>query len=118
MYPHRLHLVIAAEHRDAGNQAAVRSTGNPADELTFSVPISPTGQEPATHYGSSTVVTEDLRIALWAEYAAGSVPGLTYWWLDSLSNQFTDSNLPGSTAVYFDDCLADLGLKRILFEEE
>jgi hypothetical protein len=118
MYPHRLHLVIAAEHRDAGNQAAVRATGNPADELTFSVPISPTGQEPATHYGSSTVVTEDLRVALWSEYAAGNVPGLNYWWLDSLSGQFVDSNIAGSTATDFDDCLAALGLKRVVFNEE
>ncbi len=118
MWNHRLHLVIDAQYRENGNQAAVNATGNPADELTFSVPISATGALPATHYGCSTVATEELRIALWAEYAAGKVPGLVYWWVDSLSSQFIDSNLPGSTAVYFDDCLVDLGLKRILFEEE
>lgn len=117
MWNHRLHLVIEAAHREQGNQAAVRATGNPADELTFSVPLSPTGSLPATHYGSSTVVTEELRIALWQEYAAGNVPGLYYWWLDSLSGQFVDSNVPWSTATDFDDCLSAIGLKRVQFEE-
>jgi hypothetical protein len=58
LYTRRLHIVVTAAERAAANQAAQGLSGNPADGGTFNLPLSPTGQAPATHYRCCVALTE------------------------------------------------------------
>ena len=119
LWINRLHMVVTAEEKDTANTYAASLTENPADVYTFEIPISADGQLPATHYGTSTVVTEDMRVQMWQDFMTGVAPMSTrYWWMQSPSGAFVDSNVPGSTSTNFDECIAALGLKRVIFEEE
>ena len=117
LWINRLHMVVTAEEKDTANTYAAGLTENPEDVYTFEIPLSPTGQLPATHYGTSTVVTEDMRVQMWQDFMTGVAPMTTqYWWLQSPSGVFVDSNVPGSTSTDFDECIAALGLKKVQFE--
>lgn len=112
LYIHRLHLVCTNADLAASNAYAEQLTGNPDDIYTFSVPISANGEEPATHWGTSTVATEAMRVQMWNDLQAGIAPPVLYLWLDSLSGEFRGTNGAG-VDTDFDAFLNDNGLQRV-----
>lgn len=75
-------IAIVGTNQVAGNQAAIALTGNPADVSTFSIPLSATGDFPATHWGCCSAADEPMRMAmaqlnqgLGFEFAAATLDG-------------------------------------------
>jgi hypothetical protein len=60
VYRHRGLIIITADIRDAANVDA-RAFDPEGGESTFSAPLSPTGEEPATHYACSVACTDEQR---------------------------------------------------------
>lgn len=88
---------------------------NPATPELYGCQLSASGAEPATHYGSSFVVTEAIRAHL-ESLGLASVPGVTYWRCTNPGGVLVASNhaesTPGSQ-FSFDDAAAALGLQRV-----
>lgn len=88
---------------------------NPATPELHGCPLSADGTAPATHYGSSFVVTETIRARL-ESLGLASVPGVTYWRCTNPDGVLVSSNhaesTPGSR-FSFDDAAAALGLQRV-----
>lgn len=63
-------LILPAAYRDAGNNFGVAQGWG---EDNFSVPLSATGLEPATHYGCRADVTDGF-LAMMADPPAEAVP--------------------------------------------
>lgn len=63
VFTRRILLVVAAADRDRANQTALQFDPEGGDN-TFSEGLSPTGQEPATHYWCSTSMTEETYQAV------------------------------------------------------
>lgn len=91
---------------------------NPATPELYGCQLSPTGTEPATHYGSSFVVTEAIRQHL-ESLGLAQTPGVSYWRAGNPDDILHASNWPGQQvgmAWTFDDSLAAMGLKRLQTE--
>ena len=88
IFTSRLILYVSAASRDAANLMAQANDFDPACGLnTFSVPLSPDGYEPATHYATNTAATAQMadgyRAALEALPWAGlydASDGTTWDW--------------------------------------
>ena len=91
---------------------------NPATPELYGCQLSADGTAPATHYGSSFVVTEEIRARL-ESLGLGSVPGVTYWRCTNPGGVLVASNhaesMPGAQ-FSFDDAAAALGLQRVQVE--
>lgn len=91
---------------------------NPAAPELYGCQLSADGTTPATHYGSSFVVTEEIRARL-ESLGLASVPGVTYWRCTNPGGVLVASNhaesIPGSQ-FSFDDAAAALGLQRVQVE--
>jgi hypothetical protein len=77
--------------------------------------LSANALEPATHYGSSFVVTEEIRQAL-ESLGLDDTPGITYWRCGNPDGILHATNNPGqSTGMLwgFDDSLAAMGLQQV-----
>ena len=59
-YQYHTLIIVPAADRDAANQAAA-GMGGPADLETFTGGLSPTGEEPATHYLCASAFTAAQR---------------------------------------------------------
>lgn len=120
MYDRRIIAIVRAD-RVAEVEAALVALLGPSYASAFTVPLSPTGAAPATHYGASSQETEATRAALlplldpsggvyvWA----GQIPGDPH-----TANTVTDStNLPACDPAdmrwTFEACLQSLGLQRV-----
>lgn len=57
-YTRRVLVVVTAADRTGANAEAALGSGKPADAETWTVGLSPTGAEPATHYWASMALTE------------------------------------------------------------
>jgi hypothetical protein len=89
----------------------------PTEPWRYAVKLSATGTEPATHYGSSFTVTEDLKDAFEAGGLA-AFPGLKYWRVDSLTQSLIASNTNDGDyqvgdPVSFNSCVVAENLQRI-----
>ena len=113
----RIMMIVPASEQDADGAAhTLHWTGGDAERATFSVPLSPTGMEPATHYGSYTSATDPLWAAVQELMAAGMYPGLVWYRLDRNQTVLTETNsLTAETGKPWEwgDALDDLGLKRM-----
>ena len=97
----RVNIIIPMSKIDEGNQLAMSITDNEAALLTFgTVRLSATGQEPATHTGCSTYMSETFRDQL--PTLAASIQGLHYTAVNSWA---TLLNEQGLKAIYPDDLL-------------
>lgn len=112
-YPYSLVILCPAEHRDAVEAAGVQ-LGHSGNEYT--VPVSPTGEEPATHYGLRAAATAET-VHLWTE--AEDVPGLDAGQVEWLRETLIiDASLKMSNAEHFDTVCAENGLKRVVMPVE
>lgn len=115
---HRHIVIVSASDRDAANAVAVEVTGNPADNLTFGVPLSATGTGSPTHYGCSSAAMELHRERMAVRLAAGRVPSVRFWRLNADTGVLTQTNVTKSQArvgqvVTWEQALLDAGLKVI-----
>ena len=91
---------------------------NPATPELYGCQLSSNGQLPATHYGSSFVVTEEIRQRL-EGLGLAQTPGVTYWRAGNPDGILHASNWPGQqvgVAWAFEDSLTAAGLKRVVTE--
>ena len=88
---------------------------NPATPELYGCKLSANGLEPATHYGSSFVVTESIRQAL-ESMGLDDTPGITYWRCGNPDGILHATNNPGqSTGMLwgFADSLTAMGLQQV-----
>lgn len=120
MHNRRIVAIVSAD-RVADVEAALVALLGPSYAGALTVPLSPTGAEPATHYAASSQETETTRTALLplldpsgGVYAwAGQIPGDEY-----TANTVTDSTSlpacdPADMRWTFEACLQSLGLQRV-----
>jgi len=115
---HRHIVIVSDADRAAANQAAVEMFGGEAQRQTFSVPLSPTGLPPATHWGCFTSATEGHRQAMLVRLRANRVASARFWRLESGTGLLAESNHAGRAdktggACDWPDALADMALKVI-----
>jgi len=109
-------MIVPAGEQDADGAAhTLHWTGGDAERATFSVPLSPTGLEPATHYGSYTSATDPLWAAMQELMEAGKYPGLVWYRLDRNQTVLVETNGAAETGKpwTWQDALDDLGLKHM-----
>lgn len=119
---HAVHVICTADA--IGGAIAALDIAFPCDDGTPRDPATPelygcqlsaSGAEPVTHYGSSFVVTEEIRARL-ESLGLASVPGVTYWRCTNPGGVLVASNhaesTPGSQ-FSFDNAAAVLGLQRV-----
>lgn len=99
-----------------------KDDGTPRDASQpqqYGCELSLNGQEPATHYGSSFVVTEEIRKNL-ENIGLANTPGVTYWRCGNPDGILQTTNYPNETHIgeswSFDNCANALGLKRVTRE--
>lgn len=69
----RTTIIIPAEYYEAANAAARELDPEPNAGDSISIPLSPTGTEPATHFGASGLVSDEVFDSAMA--IAASMPG-------------------------------------------
>lgn len=76
-------IAIVASDSEAGSQAAIALTNNPADALTFTIPLSESGEFPPTHWGCCTAASEAMREGMLAlnsqlgsQFATAEIDGI------------------------------------------
>jgi len=113
----RIMMIVPASEQDADGAAhTLHWTGGDAERATFGVPLSPTGAEPVTHYGSYTSATDPLWAAVQELMAEGQYPGLMWYRLDRNQTVLVETNsATAETGEPWEwrDALADMGLKRM-----
>ena len=116
-WAHRLIISVAAEDQGEAN-ALWTLVGPEGDgELgTFGVPLSASGLEPATHYGTDTAATEVM-----AGLIEAFDPSRTWYEIADDGGVLLASNSPTAEvgdAFGWDNALEDLGLHPIVGEDE
>ena len=108
-------IVPAAERDSDGAAHTLHWTGGDAERATFGVPLSPTGTQPVTHYGSYTSATDPLWAAMQELMEAGKYPGLVWYRLDRNQTVLVETNGAAETGKpwTWQDALDDLGLKHM-----
>lgn len=116
-----LALILPAADRADGNALACALGHDVPPGATFGVPLSPSGAEPATHYGTHTWVMPAF-IDLLAGAAQGTLPdldwaafGLTEARVRELVAALVTSSVDdgADTIAHFDATAASAGLARI-----
>jgi hypothetical protein len=94
---------------------------NPATPANYGCQLSANGELPATHYGSSFVVTEQIRANL-ENLGLASVPGVTYWRCTNPGGVLVVTNHasggPIGQQFGFDDAVAALSLSCVVISIE
>ena len=110
-------MIVPADERDTDGAAhTLHWPGGDAERATFGVPLSPTGHEPATHYGSYTSATDALWAAMQELMATGYYEGMVWYRLDLNQTVLAGTNSPTATLGLpweWTDALDDLGLRRM-----
>lgn len=91
---YRFNIIVSAEDKDIANQIAV--TIGPSREFersTFSLGLSSDGALPATHYGCSTMATEEIRAGLESALSSGMVPSVKFT-RSNINNILETTNIP------------------------
>lgn len=118
----RLHVVLASALIPSAftvlDQILPLQSGarNPATPEAYSTPLSATGANPPTHYGTTLDLTDSDRLELLASGIA-SVQGVKYWrtnlgqLLEATNSQ--TANPPMRGQWLWADCLSDVGLHQV-----
>lgn len=119
-------FVIGAAAAASGVIAALdvafpRDDGQPRDPskvLDVACPMSASGTSPITHYGSSFVITEAIRLKL-DGLGLPATPGVLFWRCSNPDGILTATNHPGSLASVgqswaWQNCQDAAGLKQVL----
>jgi hypothetical protein len=88
---------------------------NPATPELYGCKLSANGLEPATHYGSSFVVTEAIRAQL-ESMGLAQTSGIAYWRCGNPDEILHASNYPDQATGMpwsFDACVSAMGLQRV-----
>lgn len=92
---------------------------NPSTPEAYGCALSATGEAPATHYGASFCVTEEIRQRL-EGLGLAQTPGVSYWRCTNPGGVLVASNQPDApapgTAWDFDAGVAAVNLKRVEVE--
>lgn len=113
----RMHVIVPAYARTAANGLAAQvGPGGAAELQTFSVPLSASGEAPATHYGCSTLATQAIRAALQANL--GSVPGVLAYTCNAETGALLATTSQAAQAQVgqvwgWGQCLDDAGLQTV-----
>lgn len=81
VYRHRGLLVVVAEIRDEANEDALAFDPEGGGQ-TFSVPLSPTGEQEATHYACSVACTDEQREMIEQLRTVKYPLDVFIWWYD------------------------------------
>jgi hypothetical protein len=114
-------VFVEAKKRDTADLLALQWDPGAAAGSTFSVPLSPTGQEPATYYGASTAATATMRDGITTALSVLSWAAL--YWTDQVYAEpvavwsgpdgWRFEGPPGYVYAAWLAALADMGLQRI-----
>jgi len=100
-------LFVTADDRDAANADAELIDPDTGGEFTFSIPLSPSGEDPATYYGCSTVIKPATLLQVEAlrqsKYPTGSI----------YRGQNEYDNEPDIDRYTWEEVLTDMGLQVI-----
>lgn len=118
-----VHVICAAETMAGAIQALdiafPKDDGTPRDPNTpqsYGCELSPNATEPVTHYGSSFVITEEIRQNL-ENAGLANTPGITYWRCSNPEGILQTTNYTNEIHIgqnwSFDECVNELGLKRV-----
>jgi len=121
-----VHVICAAESMSGAvtaldvafpcDDGAPRDTAHPE---RYGCALSVDGKEPATHYGASFSVTEEIRQRL-EGLGLAQTPGVSYWRCTNPGGVLVASNQPSAPAAgtpwNFDASAAALGLQRVQTE--
>ena len=108
-------LILPAAYREAGNALAVALGHDQPPGNTYSVPLSPTGQEPATHYGCHTVATQgfvDMIVAGKANQLPPGLPEGTANLIEALNYSVREATV--EPAAHWAEMIAANGMQRII----
>lgn len=119
---YRIYIIVPDKLKTASQTLFTLITGNPADLDSYNVPLSANGEEPASHWGLSTIATDEQRNALKAALFTDSLhsssvyAGVMFWVLSADTNILLspEQNPALGQVMGFDDCLAQVGLLRVL----
>jgi hypothetical protein len=125
LWEHQVHVIALAQAMP-GAIAALDiafpcDDGAPRNSATFELygcKLSANALEPATHYGSSFVVTEAIRARL-ESMGLAQTPGIAYWRCGNPDEILHASNYPDQTTGIswsFDASVSVMGLQRVQSE--
>jgi hypothetical protein len=125
IWEHQVHVIALAQAM-SGAIAALDiafpcddgAPRDPAHPEWYGCKLSANGSEPATHYGSSFVVTEAIRQAL-ESLGLDDTPGINYWRCGNPDEILHASNYPDQTTGIswsFDASVSVMGLQRVQTE--
>jgi hypothetical protein len=124
-WEHQVHVIALAQAMpgaiSALDIAFACDDGAPRDPATpelYGCKLSANGSEPATHYGSSFVVTESIRARLESMGLAQTL-GIAYWRCGNPDEILHASNYPDWSIGMpwsFDACVSAMGLQRVQAE--
>lgn len=110
----RVIVIVPVASKQLAEQAAraINSTGPDYDGDAFTVPLSATGSEPATHFGLYTSAT-DAMVAGMAE-ALPQISGVAFW-RHGVGGDLQASNVtePTGQAWGWNQSVAAVGLKNV-----
>lgn len=118
-----VHVIGAAETMAGAIQALdiafPKDDGTPRDAEHpeyYGCQLSSDGNDPVTHYGSSFVVTEEIRQNL-ENAGLANTPGITYWRCSNPEGILQTTNSTDTSEIgnpfTFENCLEKMNLKRV-----
>lgn len=113
-------LILPADKQSVGNAVAIALGHDQPPGQTYTVPLSPTGASPATHYGCNTWATDGFVEAIQAGKAQTGLPpadwasvGLTESDVFAMCHDLEISvRNDGEHQGHFSDAIAGLGLQK------
>lgn len=121
-WPYRHIIVVSAADQIAANSIAAQI--DPDDgSRTFTVPLSPNGLEPATHFACSTLSDQAMAELMFAVDASDPpiLSSVVWWRLDSATEHLIDSNSEHGTSGAswsWSEAITALSLTRVVPEGE
>lgn len=100
-------LFVEASDRDAANADAALTDPDTGGAYTFSVPLSSTGEEPATFWAASTVIRPAILAQAEAIHQSKYPTGSIYRGQNEYDNE------PDIVRYTWEEALADMGLQVI-----
>ena len=118
IWRYRLHAVVPNDEQNAANAFWTMIGYGDPEAKSYGVPLSATGEEPATHRGISSVFTAEMLAKL--KIMQDDLPSLRYYvcdaWTFALQEQ-RGGGLELGQVCQWEDVLADQGLQVIQPEE-
>lgn len=108
VYTRRIIMIVTAADQETANDIAVNIDPDSGGQFTFSVPLSATGNDPATHYACSTLIKPATLTQVEAVKLQQFPTGVIYRGEHDLDDE------EGVTRYTFEDAIAHAGLQRIV----